>query len=86
MNAFSNSKKSPQSGKLEGVWRTYDNTDGLLAGVNCLLQDHQGLLWLATNGGGVSCFDGVQFTNYTTEDGLYHNDVRAIYQDSASRL
>lgn len=33
-------------------------------------EDWDGNLWLATNGGGVACFDGKAFKSYTTEQGL----------------
>lgn len=33
-------------------------------------EDWKGNLWLATNGGGVACFDGKAFKSYTTEHGL----------------
>ena len=29
----------------QGIWRTYDATDGLPGGVECLLQDREGYLW-----------------------------------------
>ncbi len=35
----------------QGVWRTYDVTNGLPGGVRCVLQDHQGYLWLGTLAG-----------------------------------
>ena len=35
---------------------------------------------------GHSCFDGEHFVNYTAEDGLAHNNVLAICEDSQGRL
>jgi ligand-binding sensor domain-containing protein len=32
----------------QGIWRTYDGTDGLPIGGRCLLQDRRGYLWLGT--------------------------------------
>jgi DNA-binding NtrC family response regulator/ligand-binding sensor domain-containing protein len=69
-----------------GIWRTYDATDGLPPGAYyCLLQDRQGYLWLGTRHG-LCRYDGVRFTTYTTEDGLPANSVGSIYEDSRGRL
>lgn len=44
-------------------------------------QDHTGAIWFSTNGGGVSCFDGLKFTNYSTKDGLKSNRINAVLED-----
>ncbi|MCE3279862.1 MAG: rsbU 7 [Bacteroidetes bacterium] len=44
------------------------------------MQDHNGNMWFATNGGGVSCFDGMKFSNYSTRDGLKNNRVNAVFE------
>ncbi len=41
-------------------------------------EDWNGHLWFATQGGGVSRFDGKQFTNYTTKDGLLSKVVTHV--------
>jgi signal transduction histidine kinase/ligand-binding sensor domain-containing protein/DNA-binding response OmpR family regulator len=41
-------------------------------------EDWEGNLWLATNGGGVSRFDGKTFTTFDTSDGLASNVVLNI--------
>jgi ligand-binding sensor domain-containing protein len=46
------------------------------------LKDSKGRLWFGTSGGGVYCYDGKLFRQYTTDDGLSHNDVGAIYEDT----
>lgn len=74
------------SKKLSGVWKTFDNSSGLLGGVTWLMQDANGLLWLATYGAGVASYDGVQFRYYTTEDGLESNNVRRLCQDRDGRV
>ncbi len=44
-------------------------------------QDHTGAIWFATNGGGISRFDGIKFRNFSTKDGLLSNHVFSIYED-----
>jgi ligand-binding sensor domain-containing protein/signal transduction histidine kinase len=50
--------------------KTYTIADGLVRdSILRIVRDSHGYLWFCT-GGGLSRFDGYQFTNYTTEDGL----------------
>ena len=49
--------------------------------VRGMLEDREGYLWIGTDGGGVSRFDGKQFKTFTIADGLAHNQVRDILQD-----
>jgi len=67
------------------IWRTYDITDGLPAGVQCLRQDRQGYLWLGTKEG-LCRYDGAKFILYTTAEGLADNNVSAICEDHLGRL
>ena len=48
-------------------------------------QDQQGYLWFATEAG-LSRYDGYQFTNFTTDDGLPVNEVLDLKEDSQGRL
>ena len=41
-------------------------------------EDHEGVLWLATDGGGVTRYDGKSFLNYRLSDGLPSDQVNAI--------
>lgn len=43
-----------------------------------IVEDREGNLWLATNGGGVSRFDGKTFTTYDTSHGLASNVVYTV--------
>ena len=43
--------------------------------------DDEGNIWLATNGGGVDCFDGIDFFNYGLANGLPHHQVKDIFID-----
>jgi ligand-binding sensor domain-containing protein/serine phosphatase RsbU (regulator of sigma subunit) len=51
-----------------------------------ILEDKRGNLWLGTNGGGVSKYDGKSFTHYTDKEGLSSNYVRAILEDKRGNI
>ncbi|MCW3105063.1 MAG: hypothetical protein JWO09_3503 [Bacteroidetes bacterium] len=62
-------------------FKNYSIEDGLpQSQIIDLLQDHNGNMWFATNGGGVSCFNGLHFTNYSTRDGLSNNRVFSVFE------
>ena len=70
-----------------GIWRHYTSIDGLVHNtVWAIHRDADGMLWLGTEGGGVSRYDGESFTSFTTEDGLAHNVVRAICRDTTGAI
>ncbi|CAM3512527.1 sensor histidine kinase [Aequorivita lipolytica] len=50
-----------------------------------ILQDQRNRIWVSTTGG-VSCFDGKNFTNYTVDDGLPSNICFSIFEDSKGRI
>lgn len=54
--------------------------------VTDLLQDRRGYLWLATYGGGVDRFDGVEFVNFGRAQGLGSGIVWALAEDSRGGL
>lgn len=45
--------------------------------VSSILQDNDGYLWIGTQGG-LSKFDGVEFVNYSTVDGLVGNSIVSL--------
>lgn len=49
--------------------------------VNCIIKDSKGILWVGTNGSGVSKYDGKSFFNFSTENGLAGNFVLSICED-----
>ncbi|MEQ8624040.1 MAG: two-component regulator propeller domain-containing protein [Vicingaceae bacterium] len=51
-----------------------------------IFQDSKGYLWLGTDGGGVSKFDGRDHTYYKKVDGLASNVIRDIYEDKSGNL
>jgi len=54
--------------------------------VRAIYIDPDGVTWIATQGGGVSRYDGREFVNFTEEDGLASNLVYAIHRDSEGLL
>jgi len=68
-------------GQWRERWQTLGVADGLPdASVTAIFQDRDGNLWLATNGGGVTRYDGEEFTTFTTSDGLGGYVVSSIAQ------
>ncbi|MFL0685180.1 MAG: two-component regulator propeller domain-containing protein [Algoriphagus aquaeductus] len=68
-------------------FKSYTTDDGLaLDGVNCAILDRRGHLWFGTNGGGLSRYDGNNFTNFTNAHGLVNNTVRSIWEDKDGML
>ena len=70
-----------------GAWKSYTVADGLAGGnIRAITEDKRGDLWIATDGNGVSRFDGEDFHNFSTADGLPSNYVWAILEDSKGDL
>ncbi len=51
-----------------------------------ITEDKNGFLWMATDGGGVSRFDGEKFTTYSETQGLAKNNVWSITPDKIGNL
>ena len=78
--------KTVAIGPDTGHWRVYNVTDGLIsANVWAVVQDDQGCLWFCTYGG-VSRYDGHEFTSFTVREGLAHNNVFSACKDRQGRL
>ncbi|MEM8892813.1 MAG: two-component regulator propeller domain-containing protein, partial [Bacteroidota bacterium] len=61
---------------------SYSLKDGLpQSKITSLLEDRRGALWIATQSGGISRFDGKQFLNYNSQDGLINNHVLSLFED-----
>lgn len=64
----------------------YGVVDGLAGSVlYCITQDKDGFIWTGTEAG-VSRFDGTQFRNFTTRDGLPDLEVLQMFGDSKGRV
>jgi signal transduction histidine kinase/ligand-binding sensor domain-containing protein len=46
--------------------------------VQALMQDSRGMIWVGTNGGGLSSFNGNSFSTFTTRDGMPDNIVYSL--------
>jgi len=63
-------------------FKHYGQKQGLVnANIKYIFQDSYGFLWFATQGGGISYFDGRNFITYDKQDGLAGNDVICITED-----
>lgn len=67
-------------------FNNYSLKDGLIqSNVNDILQDKEGYMWYATDGG-LSKFNGQVFTNYSTNEGLSEASVNTICEDPKGNL
>jgi hypothetical protein len=71
----------------KGSWETYDVVRGLADNnqIRKILFDPDGSVWFAT-AGGASRFDGQEFINFTTHDGLPDDDVLNMARDAKGDL
>jgi ligand-binding sensor domain-containing protein/serine phosphatase RsbU (regulator of sigma subunit) len=68
-------------------FRYYGPSEGLGSSVvNALLEDSRGYLWVGTNSGGISRFDGYEFKTYSIREGLTDVMVNAIFEDHLGTL
>lgn len=64
-------------------FKHYGLPEGLSqAQITDICEDSKGFLWFATNGGGISRFDGLEFQTLSTEDLLPSNYIRCLYSDA----
>ncbi len=67
-------------------FKNYSSENGMpFVQVYCMFQDSKGYLY-SGGYGGISRFDGKEFTNITTKDGLSDNNVFAIGEDDKQRI
>ncbi len=68
-------------------FRNYNTEHGLSQSqVLSLFQDSKGYMWLGTNTGGVSKFDGRTFTTFNTSKGLINDVVFSISESKSNEL
>lgn len=73
-------------GNAEFLKGNFNNKLGSLARVWAINEDREGQLWVGTIDAGVWKFDGTNWTNYTTKDGLQGNAIWAIGKDLSGEL
>ena len=65
----------------------FSREEGLSSsGVYDMMEDQLGHLWIATEGGGICKFNGVQFEVWDRRKGVSQADVRCLFQSSDGRL
>ncbi|MTI33341.1 sensor histidine kinase [Xanthovirga aplysinae] len=68
-------------------FKSYSLEEGLpQSQVSAFIQDSRGHLWIGTNGGGLSKFNGQEFKTYTQKDGLSGNIIFDLMEDSKGNL
>lgn len=61
---------------------SYSVSSGLAQSqVYAMCEDSRGTIWLGTQGGGISKFDGISFVNVTSQDGLVNDYIGVIKED-----
>ncbi len=51
-----------------------------------MLQDSRGYLWMGTQGGGITRYDGIEFKTYSVKEGLPSNKIFCIKEDTKHNL
>lgn len=68
-------------------FKTYDVKQGLaLNTILCSCNDHLGGIWLGTQAGGASYYNGNVFKSFSTLNGLSNESVNCIYEDNKSNI
>ncbi len=68
-------------------FRNFSLEDGLpQTEVQALMQDSRGIIWVGTNGGGLSRFNGNFFHTFTTRDGMPDNIVYSLCEDQEGNI
>lgn len=83
------SKANPPSMQENAVadLRCLKVDQGMLSAlVICIVEDAEGFLWVGTDGGGISRYDGHHFLHITEQEGLVNNRVNAMVFDSMGHL
>jgi two-component system sensor histidine kinase ChiS len=75
------------NGKDQIFYTYFDQKDGIGNNrIYSIIKDKSGNIWIGTDGGGVSKYDGEYMSTYTTKNGLGWNSIRKIIQDREGRI
>lgn len=67
--------------------KNYSINDGLAGiSVTCMLQDSRGYIWIGTQDGGISRFDGNTFENYDKRDGIGDDAINCLFEDKLGNI
>jgi ligand-binding sensor domain-containing protein len=67
--------------------RSWSVAEGLAQSqVYCMMEDSRGFLWFGTQGGGLSRFDGMRFTNFQQRDGLVNDYILSMAEGQDGQL
>ena len=65
------------------TFHTFTTADGLSSNhVSSLYEDSRGVLWIGTNGGGLSRFENGHFSRYTNREGLSNDVIWSVTGDN----
>ncbi|HEY0031552.1 MAG TPA: two-component regulator propeller domain-containing protein [Bacteroidia bacterium] len=68
-------------------FKNYSTKNGLAnSTVNNIFQDSKGFIWFATQGGGLSRFDGKTFKNFNKSNGLPSNEITCVTEDHSGNI
>lgn len=59
---------------------------GIYTNIDCGIQDKSGILWFGSNGDGLYRYDGKEFIQFTTKEGLSSNCVWSLLEDRSGRI
>ena len=79
------SQYSLENNKVKRI-NIWNDTTKVSDHVNCIFEDHNGIIWIGSDGGLHKMVSQTKFINYTTKDGLPVNVVRGILEDSKGNL
>jgi ligand-binding sensor domain-containing protein len=65
-----------------GIWKYYTTSNGLTNNdIRVIMQDHNGIIWIGTYGGGVCRYDNGNWSYIRTRNGLLDDTILAIEED-----
>lgn len=72
---------------VNGEMKNFTIKEGLsYNNVRCLMEDHEGNLFIGLDGNGLFKFSGDRFIGYTTQDGLDNEGILSIVEDEKNNL
>ncbi|MBN8702623.1 MAG: SpoIIE family protein phosphatase [Bacteroidetes bacterium] len=72
---------------FNGLFKSFTIEDGLPVDmIFTSYADSKGNIWFGTSGGGLSCYNGKQFTNFNASNGLAGNQIISILEDSKKNI